>query len=43
MRLKRLVGRLCQTPGRWDAATPGAFHFRILDPAGKWFGTFSPD
>jgi hypothetical protein len=18
-------------------------HFRILDPAGKWFGTFSPD
>jgi hypothetical protein len=26
-RMKRLVGRLCQTPGRWDAATPGAFHF----------------
>jgi hypothetical protein len=21
------VGRLCQTPGRWDAATPGSFHF----------------
>jgi hypothetical protein len=25
--MKRLVGRLCQTPGRWDAATPGSFHF----------------
>jgi hypothetical protein len=22
---------------------PERHHFRILDPAGKWFGTFSPD
>jgi hypothetical protein len=22
MRLKRLVGRLCQTPGEWDVGTP---------------------
>jgi hypothetical protein len=37
-----------KSPGYFARAFRGKsgtllLHFRILDPAGKWFGTFSPD